>query len=72
MLRRLLNEVTPIELVIPYFPYARQDRVCIEGEALGAAVMANFINNLDFAKVTIWDAHSEVSPALLNRVERWS
>ena len=67
-LRRLLNEVTPIELVIPYFPYARQDRVCIEGEALGAAVMANFINNLDFAKVTIWDAHSEVSPALLNRV----
>lgn len=67
-LKRLLNEATSIELVIPYFPYARQDRVCVEGEALGAAVMANFINNLDFAKVTIWDAHSEVSPALLNRV----
>ena len=30
--------------------------------------MASFINNLEFAKVTIWDAHSEVSPALLNRV----
>ena len=56
-------------MVIPYFPYARQDRVCVEGEALGAAVMASFINNLDFAKVTIWDAHSDVSPALLNRVE---
>jgi len=67
-LKRLSNEATPIELVIPYFPYARQDRVCVEGEALGAAVMASFINNLDFAKVTIWDAHSEVSPALLNRV----
>lgn len=67
-LKRLSNEAVPIELVIPYFPYARQDRVCVEGEALGAAVMANFINNLGFAKVTIWDAHSEVSPALINRV----
>ncbi len=67
-LKRLLPLNTPIELVIPYFPYARQDRVCVEGEALGAAVMASFINGLEFAKVTIWDAHSDVSPALLNRV----
>lgn len=67
-LKRLSNEATLIELVIPYFPYARQDRVCVEGEALGAAVMANFINNLNFSKVTIWDAHSDVSPALLNKV----
>jgi len=67
-LKRLSNGTIPIELVIPYFPYARQDRVCVEGEALGAAVMANFINNLDLAKVTIWDAHSDVSPALLNNV----
>lgn len=67
-LNRLSNNEIPIELVIPYFPYARQDRVCVEGEALGAAVMANFINNLGFSKVTIWDAHSDVSPALLNRV----
>ncbi|MBH0033959.1 ribose-phosphate pyrophosphokinase [Pseudoalteromonas sp. NZS71_1] len=67
-LKRLTNENAPIELVIPYFPYARQDRVCVEGEALGAAVMANFINSLNFSKVTIWDAHSDVSPALINRV----
>ena len=67
-LKRLTNETLPIELIAPYFPYARQDRVCVEGEALGAAVMANFINQLHFSKVTIWDAHSDVSPALLNRV----
>ncbi|XQF92475.1 ribose-phosphate diphosphokinase [Pseudoalteromonas espejiana] len=67
-LKRLTNESTPIELVIPYFPYARQDRVCVEGEALGAAVMASFINSLHFSKVTIWDAHSDVSPALINKV----
>ena len=30
--------------------------------------MANFINQLNFSKVTIWDAHSDVSPALLHRV----
>ena len=67
-LKRLTNESLPIELVIPYFPYARQDRVCVNGEGLGASVMANIINSLGFAKVTIWDAHSEVSPALLERV----
>lgn len=67
-LKRLTNETLPIELIAPYFPYARQDRVCVKGEALGAAVMANFINQLHFSKVTIWDAHSDVSPALLNRV----
>ncbi len=67
-LKRLTNESLPIELVIPYFPYARQDRVCVKGEALGASVMATIINGLGFAKVTIWDAHSDVSPALLERV----
>lgn len=68
-LKRLSNGTLPIELITPYFPYARQDRVCVEGEALGAAVMANFINMLEFSKVTIWDAHSDVSPALLNNIE---
>ncbi|KMT66284.1 ribose-phosphate diphosphokinase [Catenovulum maritimum] len=67
-LKRLTHNNVPIELVIPYFPYARQDRVCVEGEALGAAVMATFINQLNFAKVTIWDAHSDVTPALINNV----
>lgn len=68
-LKRLSNGTLPIELITPYFPYARQDRVCVEGEALGAAVMANFINMLEFSKVTIWDAHSDVSPVLLNNIE---
>ncbi|TDF34983.1 ribose-phosphate pyrophosphokinase [Alteromonadaceae bacterium M269] len=67
-LRRLVGPNASIELTIPYFPYARQDRVCVEGEALGAAVMAEFINHLGFSKVTIWDAHSDVSPALIKGV----
>lgn len=36
--------VSDVELWVPYFPYARQDRVCAEGEALGASVMAGLIN----------------------------
>ncbi len=67
-LRRLFGSKLPIELICPYFPYARQDRVCVEGEALGAAVMARLLNALAFDKVTIWDAHSEVTPALINNV----
>lgn len=67
-LKRLTYGAIPIELTIPYFPYARQDRVCVEGEALGAAVMAQFINNMGLSKVIIWDAHSDVSPALINNV----
>lgn len=53
-------------LKIPYFPYARQDRVCNPGEALSVKVMANLINSLGFQKVEIVDPHSDVTPALIN------
>jgi ribose-phosphate pyrophosphokinase len=55
-----------INLFIPYFPYARQDRVCNEGEAFGAKVMADLINSLNCDNVLICDPHSDVTPALIN------
>ena len=58
-----------IELVIPYFPYARQDRVCTFGESFAVKVMANMINAMEFKKVTISDPHSDVTPALINNVD---
>jgi len=58
--------VKNIELFIPYFPAARQDRVMIEGEALTVKVYADIINSLNLDKITIFDPHSEVSSALLN------
>lgn len=67
-LKRMYGPKISLELTSPYFPYARQDRVCVDGEAHGAHVMAGLINTLDFDRVTIWDAHSDVSPALLNNV----
>lgn len=55
-----------IHLMIPYFPAARQDRVCNVGEPLTVKLFAELINNCNFNSVTIYSPHSEVTPALLN------
>ena len=60
---------TPVYLVCPYLPYARQDRVSNEGESLSIRVMCDLINSMNFSSVEIWDAHSDVSLALLNNVK---
>lgn len=56
-------------LIIPYFPAARQDRVMIKGEPLSVKIYADIINTFKFKKVFVFDAHSEVTPALLNNCE---
>ena len=66
-LRRM--DVKKINLFIPYFPAARQDRVMIPGEPLSVKVYADIINAMQLEKVTVFDAHSEVTPALLNNCE---
>ena len=57
-----------IDLVCPYLPYARQDRVAYPGEALSAAVACRLLNAQAYRSVEVWDAHSDVSLALLDRV----
>ena len=59
-------EVEKIHLFIPYFPGARQDRVMLAGESLTVKVYANIINALAIDSVTIFDPHSDVTPAVLN------
>lgn len=66
-LRRM--DVKNIDLFIPYFPAARQDRVMIKGEPLSVKVYADIINGMQFDKVFVFDAHSEVTPALVNNCE---
>jgi ribose-phosphate pyrophosphokinase len=66
-LRRM--DVKKMELFIPYFPAARQDRVMIKGESLSVKVYADIINGMQFDKVFVFDAHSEVTPALVNNCE---
>lgn len=58
-----------IHLLMPYFPGGRQDRVCQSGEALSAKVYANLINAQALKSVTVFDPHSDVTTALLDRVK---
>lgn len=57
-----------ISLQIPYLPYARQDRVSNPGEALSLRVMCDLINAQSYRAVEVWDVHSDVGAALLDRV----
>ncbi|MGC4040846.1 MAG: ribose-phosphate diphosphokinase [Flavobacterium sp.] len=61
--------VKAIKAFIPYFPAARQDRVMIPGEPLSIKVYADIINALNLDKITVFDPHSEVTPALLDNCE---
>lgn len=63
------SNINILHLNIPYFPAARQDRVCVAGEPLTVKVFADFINAMNFSKVTIFDPHSDVTAALLNNVK---
>ena len=60
---------TNIQLVLPYFPGARQDRVCNTGEALTVKVFVDLINSCGFDRVFIYSPHSEVTPAVINNCE---
>lgn len=59
-------EIKKLQVVLPYFPAARQDRLMVSGEPLSVKVYADIINAQNYESVTIFDPHSEVTPALLN------
>lgn len=54
---------------ILYIPYARQDRRCNKGESLSSKVFASLINMMNWTFVQVADPHSDVSVALLDRVD---
>lgn len=57
--------VPKIHLFLPYFPSARQDRVMVPGEPLTVKVYADILNQLNLESITVFDPHSEVTPALM-------
>lgn len=59
----------PDNLLIPYIPYARQDRVPVWGEALSIKVFSTLLNTLGYPRITVVDPHSDVSTALIENVE---
>lgn len=57
-----------IDLVMPYMPYSRMDRT--EGTGVFTLkTVANLINSMNFDQVTVFEAHSDVTLALLDRVK---
>lgn len=55
-------------LVIPYIPYARQDRVCDVGESHSLKFVADYINRLGFKQIEAWDTHSSVCEAVFDNL----
>lgn len=60
-------EVTHVELHVSYLMGARMDRVMLEGEPFSLKVIAQILNGAGFAKIKIFDPHSEVTTALLDK-----
>lgn len=60
--------IKTLELVLPYIPYARQDRVCNLGDSFSLKIFANLINAQGYSRVHVTDAHSTVATALLDNV----
>lgn len=56
-----------VELHVSYLMAARMDRVMIDGEPFSLKVVAQMINMAGFSKVKIFDPHSEVSTALIDK-----
>lgn len=56
------------KLILPYMPYSRMDRT--EGfTVFTLKYLCKLINSMNFTMVTIYEPHSDVSVALLDRVE---
>lgn len=69
----LLQQSTRLSVEIPYFPYARQDRVCAQGQAFSLDLITKLLNSNSekFAgqrqKIVVWDCHSQVTLELLRK-----
>lgn len=57
---RNVNRNVKLRLLMPYFPFARQDRVMTLGEPFALQVMVNIIKSCNFTEVEVWDPHSDV------------
>jgi len=56
-----------IELHVSYLLAARMDRVMLDGEPFSLKVIAAMVNQAGFKKIRIFDPHSEVTTALIDR-----
>lgn len=67
-LTRHLQEAGRLVILnMPFCANSRQDRTHLPSDILTLKYFAEFINSLNFKEVHIFDPHSDVAPALLNR-----
>jgi ribose-phosphate pyrophosphokinase len=58
--------VHSVSVIIPYFPYARQDRMARGREAISARVVANLIENQGASRVIFVDIHNRAIQGFFN------
>lgn len=58
-----------VELFMPYIPNARMDRAYHDEDVFTLKWFADEINRCGFSCVTVFDPHSDVAPALIDRCE---
>ncbi|MCH7337802.1 phosphoribosyltransferase family protein [Acinetobacter sp. NIPH 2699] len=73
----LLEQGTRLSVEIPYFPYARQDRICAQGQAFSLDLMTKLLNSNSERfvgqrqKIVVWDCHSPMTVELLRKNTRF-
>ncbi len=60
-------EFEHIELHVSYLMAARMDRVMQPGEPFSLKVIGGILNSAKFRKIRVFDPHSEVTPAIIDR-----
>jgi ribose-phosphate pyrophosphokinase len=70
MVSELMDEQDVLDktLLLHYIPYARQDRRCAPGDAFSLKPFTKILNSLEFDLVEVTDPHSNVAPALIDKV----
>lgn len=63
-----IKGIKDISLDLGYMPYARQDRVCSDGESFSLKAFCKLLNSLELTEVKIADAHSSITNALVNNL----
>ena len=66
---RMKYENDDVELVMPYIPHARMDRVKDDDDVFTLKYFAKTINSLKFSKVSVFDPHSNVALALIDNIK---
>ena len=57
-----------MKLTLPYFPYARQDRICYPGEANSSNMILDDLYEMGWESVVVADIHSNILPEWVGNI----